>query len=79
MTRLQDYVQKLRANLELQLCVRWCSDSDLSAAITSGDADLPSWVSFSEDEDCINVWDNKENPDGQHNSPTYITICCKDW
>jgi hypothetical protein len=60
MTRLQDLIQKTRENLQTQLCVRWCEDSDLLAAITNGDIDLPHWLSFSEDGDCVKFWDNEE-------------------
>ena len=68
MNRLQDFIQKTRQELEAKLCKRFCEDSDLSVAITSGDIELPEWVSFSEDSDHIKLWDNEEKTNGEYNS-----------
>ena len=68
MTRLQDFIQKNREALALELCLHLCDESDIAAAITNGDLELPSWISILESDDHLKMWDNEEVTNGAYNS-----------
>lgn len=55
MTRLQNLINDIRLGLEDSF-----SDLELAAAITSGDAEIPEWVTISESSDHLKLWDAEE-------------------